>query len=111
MTTAELRAQAYSGRRGEAVFQAHVVELAKMSGWKVYHTHDARGSQPGFPDLVLVRESACLFAELKTDRGRLTPEQLGWLDALGRAGQYAKVWRPGDWEYIEGILTAPRVRS
>ena len=33
----------------EADFQATVIELAELQGWRVYHTHDSRRSQPGLP--------------------------------------------------------------
>ena len=36
----------------EKQFQSHIVQYAKMRGWLVYHTHDSRRSEPGFPDLV-----------------------------------------------------------
>lgn len=38
----------------EKVFQAQVLDLAHLSGWLCYHTHNSRRSAPGFPDLVLV---------------------------------------------------------
>ena len=48
-----------------------VVDLARTLGWRVYHTYDSRRSQPGFPDLVLVRERI-LFLELKSETGKLS---------------------------------------
>lgn len=89
----------------ERDFQATVVETARLLGWRVYHTHDSRRSEPGFPDLVLVRERV-VWAELKTDsvRSRLTPEQRSWVDALQRAGGEVHVWRPRDWPLIEQTL-------
>lgn len=59
----------------EAQLQAHAIQLATALGWTTYHTHDSRRSQPGFPDLVLARPPQLMFRELKTTRGRLTPEQ------------------------------------
>ena len=67
----------------EAAFQQQLVQLAELYGWRSYHTHDSRRSQRGFPDLVLVRGPELIFAELKTDTGRIKPEQLEWIDALG----------------------------
>lgn len=43
----------------ERDFQAAVMELARLLGWRVYHTWDSRKSEPGFPDLVLVRDASC----------------------------------------------------
>jgi hypothetical protein len=39
----------------EKQFMAQVIQLARLRKWLVYHTHDARRSVAGFPDLVLVR--------------------------------------------------------
>ena len=36
------------------------------------------------------------FRELKTQRGKVTPEQRAWLDVLTLAEQNADVWRPAD---------------
>ena len=56
----------------EREFMEAVRHLARMTGWRCYHTHDSRRSEPGFPDLVLVRGGKALFVELKTAHGRLT---------------------------------------
>lgn len=88
----------------EVGFQRAVVTMAGYLGWTVYHTHDSRRSNPGFPDLVLVRDRV-LFRELKTDKGRLTKEQEDWIAKLTKAGANAGVWRPRDWDSIEKELT------
>jgi len=74
-----------------------VREAARWLGLRPYHTHDSRRSEPGFPDLVIVGPGGVLFREVKTARGRVTPDQRRWLDALSAAGADAGVWRPGDW--------------
>lgn len=90
----------------ERDFQAEVLRLAKRHGWLSYHTHDSRRSAKGFPDLVMVRPPQLLFAELKTNTGKLTPEQQDWLDHLNASGAVACVWRPKDWPMIERALSA-----
>jgi len=80
----------------ERQLQSAVVELAGWLGWMTYHTHDSRRSNPGFPDLVLVKGNTLLFVELKSAKGRLTPEQTEWLRALGFVASVA-TWRPCDW--------------
>ena len=80
----------------EAEWQQQVIELATLSGWIVYHTHDSRHSAAGFPDLVLARPGELLMRELKTDIGKVRPEQQAWLDALQAAGADVDVWRPRD---------------
>jgi hypothetical protein len=91
-------------RLTEKQFQAQVVQLATLCGWRMYHTHDSRRSNPGFPDLILLRNSRAIAAELKTDLGRLTVEQLGWLAAFNAAGVAGVVWRPKDWDEIQRTL-------
>lgn len=83
----------------EKAFQSQVVDAAKALGWLVYHTHDSRRSEPGFPDLVLVHETRkqILYRELKTQTGRTSPDQKKWLGVLSAVGSDAGVWRPEDW--------------
>lgn len=88
----------------EKDFQAAVIDLARLCGWKVYHTHDSRRSPCGFPDLFLVRGDRVVVLELKTMHGRLTDDQRAWLDALKRAGIDAWLVRPSDWEWIVATL-------
>ncbi|HEY3492176.1 MAG TPA: VRR-NUC domain-containing protein [Solirubrobacterales bacterium] len=95
----------------EKEFLECVVALAAFGGWRlVYHTHRSDRSQPGFPDLVLVRpqHGELVFAELKSERGRLSPAQQEWLDGLRRAGQEAYLWRPSDMDEIQARLTRRR---
>lgn len=78
--------------------------LAKQLGWYTYHTHRSRRSEPGFPDLVLVRDRV-LFVELKTETGKATDVQADWLARLQLAGANAFLWRPGDLEDAARELT------
>lgn len=85
----------------EAQFQQQVIDLAKLHGYTlIYHTHDSRRSQPGFPDLVLVseRHGRALFRELKTGTGRLTEAQFNWISGMKEAKLNAGIWRPADLE-------------
>lgn len=74
-------------------------------GWRAYHTHDSRHSAAGFPDLVLVRERI-VYAELKTTKGKLSPSQAAWMEALRAAGGEVYLWRPCCWNSgeIEAVL-------
>jgi hypothetical protein len=83
----------------EKQFQAVVVASAQRHGWLIYHTYDSRRSAPGYPDLHLVHVAGhrTIFRELKTETGRLSPDQRVWLDALTAVGADADVWRPTDW--------------
>ena len=83
----------------EREFQGIIMQVAQLHGFELgYHTHDSRRSEPGFPDLVLVssKHRRVLFRELKTDKGRVSPEQRRWIDGLTAAGADAGVWRPAD---------------
>lgn len=73
-----------------------VRDLARLNGFATYHTHRSDRSEPGFPDLVLVRPPLILFRELKSERGRLTDPQREWLRQLRESGQDVGVWRPSD---------------
>jgi hypothetical protein len=83
---------------------ATVIELANLYGWLHYHTHDSRNSSAGFPDLVLVRKGFLIFAELKSETGRLSRMQQVWLDELKGAVGAVYVWRPSDLVAIQEIL-------
>lgn len=90
----------------EAQFLHRVKELAHFLGWLTYHTYDSRGSEPGFPDLVLCHPSrGFLITELKTDAGVLRACQKRWLLLLQTAGIEVHVWRPKDWEAIVSRLS------
>ena len=90
----------------EKDFQAQVLDLARLCGWLCYHTHDSRRSAPGFPDLVLVRPPRLVFAELKSEEGKLRPEQRAWLKTLASCTQAPEsyMWRPRDLEAIQRTL-------
>lgn len=88
----------------ERTWQAQVVQLAKLMGWrKAYHVYDSRRSYSGFPDLVLVRERV-VYAELKSQAGKVSATQQEWLDALTKAGAECHVWRPSDLDQVAEIL-------
>lgn len=89
----------------EAAFQQHVVDYARLNGWWVYHTHDSRHSQAGFPDLTMCRGHRLLFAELKTETGLISPAQLDVITRLRSTPAEVYVWRPSDFDTARMILT------
>lgn len=93
----------------EKTWQAQVVELAGYYRWRHFHPYEMRRSDPGWPDLVLCRAPELIFAELKTDRGRLRPEQQDWLSLLAACRQEVHVWRPRDLEQVHARLRRPRM--
>lgn len=106
----------------EAAWQAIVEGLLTFYGWRWYHTHRSDRSVPGFPDIVAVRAGELLFAELKTEKGKLSNAQQMWIADLaafaaeimswvpdGHAtpaiGIYT--WRPHERADVERILAGP----
>lgn len=89
----------------EKEFQSSVVDLAEAMGWRSWHDRDARRNAAGLPDWILLRPPRLLFIELKSETGRLRPEQRAWIDELARCpGVEVHVWKPGDWPEIEEAL-------
>lgn len=94
----------------EADFLKQVLQMAKLCRWRSAHFRPAQtksgawvtavqGEGKGFVDLVLVRERV-IWAELKSDDGKLSDEQQLWIDELHKAKQEVYVWRPKDWDAI-----------
>lgn len=91
----------------EKVFEAQVKQLARMFGWMWYHTFNAYRSAKGFPDCVLCHpeQSRIIFAELKSEKGKLMPDQEVWLESLRQTGLVeVYLWRPSDFDQIAEIL-------
>ena len=98
----------------EAELQARIMHAAGLYGWRAAHFRPARTAQGwrtpmqgdvGLPDLVLARDGVVLLAELKSARGKTTPDQELWLEALG---DHARLWRPADWVSIQNELRRTR---
>lgn len=89
----------------ERVWERHVEELAAALGYRFYHTRDSRRSVAGFPDLVLIRPPRPpIYAELKTERGKVSPAQQEWIWDLQSGGCEVYVWRPSDRAQILEVL-------
>lgn len=108
----------------EAALQAKVISMAREAGWGttlsarkamlaeceqyrieappidglVYHPRYSLGSEPGWPDLVLLRarDRRLVFVELKAEKGKLSPRQAEVLELLATCGLDVRVWRPSD---------------
>ena len=102
-TSRGINLDALAPPESEKDFQSRVVSLARSLGWMVFHPFDSRRSEPGWPDLSLVRERF-IVAELKAENGKLTEDQERWLEAFRRARVPAYCWRPSDWVIIEKAL-------
>jgi hypothetical protein len=101
----------------EQALQSSIISVARDHGWLVYATYRSQRSEPGFPDLVMAKPPRVIFAELKTEKGRLSkwkwnkagtrklPGQEEWAFAFGHCtGVEYYLWRPGDIEMAYAIL-------
>ena len=96
----------------EARFQSRVIALAKRAGWLVYFTHRSTHSPAGYPDLCMVKPASAtsrgrlIYAELKVGRGKLSTDQMVWLEALRHSvpGVECYCFYPKDWETIVTLL-------
>jgi hypothetical protein len=93
ITQAQYRA-ACAKAMSEDELLAQVRALATTLGWLGYHTHRSDRSDPGFPDLTLVKAGRLVFAELKTQKGKATLAQTEWLCALKQSAADVYLWRP-----------------
>lgn len=95
----------------EREWQKQVIDLAVAHGWKYFHTSPKqvragswRSDGKGFPDLVLAHwKHGIIFAELKSDSGRLSDDQKDWAVTLVNHTTY-RVWRPKDFEEVVEML-------
>jgi len=90
----------------EAELQATIIDTAELAGWLVYHDHDSRLNPAGLPDLILVKPPRVVFLELKSDKGRVRPDQQIWLDALEQCDTLTSALvRPDDLPTVIEYLT------
>ena len=108
------------GVQSEDSFEVAVIRLARLYGWCGYHVRysvastrgihlarrDGHMDGYGWPDWCFVRDRI-LYRELKTNRGRLTPDQKRWAHVLANGGADVRVWRPRDLEEIVAELSTP----
>ena len=87
----------------EKDFSAQIYELARMLGWRRFHTFNSKRSPRGFPDEVLCRERV-VFVEVKRERTKTTFEQREWLRALRDAGAEVYLIRPRNLQDLAAVL-------
>jgi hypothetical protein len=109
LTAEDLRYRAIT----EADWQRKVEELLTQYGWLFYHAPDNRPGRSGhvqniragFPDLVAVRGSRIIYAELKRETGKQSPAQVIWQNRLEAAGAEYYLWKPSDVTGVAQILS------
>jgi hypothetical protein len=101
----------------EAQFMTAVMDLLALLGWRTVHFRPAqtyRGWRTpvqgtlgrGWPDIYAVHpyRQRAIFAELKADAGKTTPDQDEVIATLRASGQTVYVWRPRDLGSIQEVL-------
>lgn len=90
----------------ERIFQDQVLQIARMNGWLVHHAtpHKVGGTWRsdgnGTPDLILAHpQRGLIFAELKTERGKMSANQKLWALAVHPWAEYY-LWRPSQLQLI-----------
>ena len=91
----------------EEAFFEQIRELAQRTHWKLYHTYDSRRSYGGFFDVVAGKAGHPLvLAELKTEKGKLTPDQMEWQEIVRQStGLQQYLWRPAQLQAIADIMS------
>jgi hypothetical protein len=92
-----------TGHLSEEDFQQQITDYCDLLGLKWHHETDSRRTRAGWLDLVIAGNRV-IFAELKSDKGKITTEQQQWIDRLAMAGAEVYVWRPADWPDVQRIL-------
>lgn len=81
-STATMTAPAWQLLAAERDLQDAIRTAALRNNWLFYHTHRSDRSDRGFPDCCCVKDGRMLFLEIKAQKGRVSPKQRAWIDAL-----------------------------
>ena len=98
-----LIAYAMTEDRGPDSLEANLCRLMKDFGLWGFHVRNSIGSERGWPDWTILGPNGAIFAELKSERGTLSPDQRTVGSRLTRAGLRWVVWRPRD--LLDGTIT------
>jgi len=96
----------------EKQFSTQIESLLNHFGWRWTHFRPARTMKgwrtpltgdKGFTDYCAVRNGMCLFIEIKSEKGKLTPEETAWMQDLKEVAQISlgvmyHLWHPSDME-------------
>lgn len=90
----------------ERTWGLQVERCAKERGWIYYHTFNSKHSAGGYPDYHFIHRDRReeFYAELKTEKGKLTAKQIYWRDTLIEIGHEWHLWRPSDIDDVERRL-------
>jgi len=89
----------------EKKLMAAIKAAALECGYKYYHTQVSLYSARGFPDLVLCRPPTLYLWEVKGPKGKPTPAQVEWIEALKQvSGVDARIVYPSDLDNVYQAL-------
>ncbi len=94
MTEIELQDAAASLARHLGFLVVHFRAARTAQGWATAVSYDGKG----YPDLTLIHHGVILFREVKSAKGRLSPDQVMWAERLNEGGHDYAVWRPEQWD-------------
>ena len=104
LLTQEEARRAEAAAMSEKRLQDAITQASRATGWYVYHTHIAKRSAEGYPDLTMAnpRLGRHLWVELKREakdgrRPALTAAQAEVLDTLAGVHPEVYLWLPRDW--------------
>jgi len=114
---ATLNGKSFDVKISEEEFQNQIIQLARLNHWRIAHFRPAMTSQgwrtpmqgdKGFPDLVLAKKGRIIFAELKSNSGKLSEEQRLWMRELDYDPNEYYIWCPFDLDEIIKVLEVNR---
>lgn len=84
---------------------SNVAVYAARRGWIFYHPWKSYHSAAGFPDCTLIRPPRVIFAELKSMKGKMRPDQEIYKENLMACeGVEYYLWDPSHWSEIMEVL-------
>lgn len=91
----------------EPLWQKAVERMFRQLNWRTQHFWDAMNARAGWPDLVAWHpvSGKTIWAELKTETGRVTASQRDTLLELAIANE-VWLWRPSDASEIAAVIGA-----
>ncbi len=116
--------------RPEDLLQYHAAQWLRANGILFFHPPNggkrslaagarlvALGMVSGVHDLIILLPppDGPLFVELKTDKGKLSPAQLLWHEAITKTGYQSHTLAPADWSALllalEGLIPPRYIRQ
>lgn len=73
----------------ESKLKKEVKEYLQKSGWFIFHIRQGKHCHKGISDNIAIKEGVVAFIEYKSEKGKLSPEQLLFqLEVVQHGGKY-----------------------